>query len=292
MTMISALASGIYDNLPAEQYHADSAVGSSTLKKLASMTPAHARYVVFKQTEALEFGAAFDMCLLERPNFDATYVRGPETRRGKQWTDALAYLGKGKILLPAKDYDNVVSGVAKVMENPDVAALLGGKTIRQQSAFWTDKVTGLRCKVRPDLLCVDRGIMVDLKTTKSADARSFGWDCIRYGYDIQQAMYMDGYAQLKPKAYERFLFLAVEKTYPFLAAVYELDAEAVKEGYDLYRAMLEAYKGHKEQDAWPGYPSGIQQLVLPKRFKGSDAATASFSSGAGEVVLASGDDLF
>lgn len=259
LTLPTCFDPGVYDNLPAEQYHADTAVGSSTLKKLATMTPAHAKYGSFQRTDALEFGAAFDMCLLEREIFNTTYLRGPDDRRGKKWTEALDACERGQILMVAKDYDRVLENVEVVLSNPDVASLLSGNTIRQQSAFWIDKETGLRCKARPDLINEDHELMVDVKTTISADPRMFGSQCAKLGYHIQRAQYLDGYNG----KYDRFLFLAIEKKHPFLACVYEMDQASAEAGYVLYRAMLNKYKQCSESGVWPGYPSGIQPLSLP-----------------------------
>ena len=261
LTLPTAFEPGIYDDLPADQYHADTAVGSSTLKRLATMTPAHAKYGYFQRTDALEFGAAFDMCLLERDKFDACYVRGPDDRRGKKWTDALEACERGQILMVAKDYDRVLENVEIVMKNPDVASLLSGNTVRQQSAFWIDEKTGIRCKARPDLINIDQGLMVDVKTTISADPRMFGTQCAKLGYHIQQVMYQDGY--VRHGLGYKFLFLAIEKKPPFLSCVYEMELRSAYAGYKLYRDMLDKYKQCSESGIWPGYPSGIQTLELP-----------------------------
>ena len=60
-----------------------------------------------------------------------------------------------------------------------------------------------------------------------------------------------------------FTFIAVEKTYPYAVAIYQLDAQALERGRELYRRDLAIYKHCLEMDDWPGYPEEVQVLSLP-----------------------------
>ena len=75
---------------------------------------------------------------------------------------------------------------------------------------------------------------------------------------MQQAHYLQSHIA------DRFIFLAVEKTYPYAVAVYELDADAVAVGKQLQQSNLQAIANCKDAQAWPGYTDQIQTLSLPR----------------------------
>jgi len=64
-------------------------------------------------------------------------------------------------------------------------------------------------------------------------------------------------------AKECFLFVAVEKTPPYLVAVYNLDQEAISRGRDENFAALLTYIRCSERNEWPGYPEQIANIGLP-----------------------------
>jgi hypothetical protein len=93
-----------------------------------------------------------------------------------------------------------------VRQHPYAAALLAdGKA--EQSFWWDDKATGQRCKCRPDWY--QGTTIVDLKTCQDASANSFARACATFAYHTQAAHYLNGTFA------DRFVFVAVEKTYPF-----------------------------------------------------------------------------
>jgi len=261
--MLNDLKPGIYKTLSNENYHDDCAVGSSTLKIIASKTPAHAINRSKSATPAMDFGAAFHIAVLEPEKLEASVVRGPDDRRGNKWKDAQAEAAAAKaLLMVADEYDELLRARDAIAKNHDIAELLKGKTTREESVFWQDRETGVKCKARPDLINHDKNLMVDLKTTLDASARMFAKSVLAYGYHIQEAMYRDGYINYDYH-FEDFIFIAVEKSAPYASAVYALDTNAKLEGYNMYRAALKTYAECKRDNIWRGYPSGITPLALP-----------------------------
>ena len=56
----------------------------------------------------------------------------------------------------------------------------------------------LMMKVRPDGLCKNYPVIVDLKTTADASYSGFQRSVERFGYHVSAAMYMEGVNQCKP----------------------------------------------------------------------------------------------
>jgi exodeoxyribonuclease VIII len=61
----------------------------------------------------------------------------------------------------------------------------------------------------------------------------------------------------------RFIFIAVEKEYPFAVGVYELDNEACGLGEELRQRDMQRIKTCKKRNEWPGYSNDISSLSLP-----------------------------
>ncbi len=149
--MLNSLKPGKYSNLPIDQYHLDDAVGSSTLKTLASKTPAHIRGEVRRESAAFDFGSALHRAILE-PHLSDTIIRGPSDRRGKKWSELKEECdAKGQLLLTEDDYDSVFAAKDSIFKNDICASLLTGDVEPEISVFHDDVETGLRVKIRPGI---------------------------------------------------------------------------------------------------------------------------------------------
>jgi hypothetical protein len=77
-------------------------------------------------------------------------------------------------------------------------------------------------------------------------------------YQLQAAHYLAGTLA------KRFIFVAVEKNYPFGIGVYELDAEALIHGSIARHNALQRIQDCRAIGEWGhGYTDGIQTLQLP-----------------------------
>lgn len=132
------------------------------------------------------------------------------------------------------------------------------------SMFGVDNQTGRWMRGRLDFL-LDRDLIVDYKTVAgAADVASWEKQSWKYGYHVQAAHYLGLARQLdlvNPGA--RFLFVAQEKTAPYLCGVYELDQDLLVEGADRVRSALNIWDRCLELNEWPGLPAGIQTITKP-----------------------------
>jgi exodeoxyribonuclease VIII len=105
-------------------------------------------------------------------------------------------------------------------------------------------------------------VVVDLKTTKSASKRGFAKSVAEYRYHVQAAIYTD-LLEANGLFVPEFIFIAVEKTYPYAVGIYKLDQDALDLGRSLYQRDLALYKHCVEMDDWPAYPEEVVTLSLP-----------------------------
>jgi len=244
-----------------EQYHADPAISASHLKAVLQ-SPHHywSRYVnpqrpVVEPTAAMRLGSLVHCAVLEPDELLQRYgVCGPRnTKAGKEQSERMATDGIEAVT--SSDMALALSMAAVVREHPYAAALLAdGKA--EQSFWWDDKATGQRCKCRTDWY--QGTTLVDLKTCQDASPAAFARACATFGYHMQAAHYLNGTFA------DRFIFIAVEKTYPYAVGVYELDAEAMAFGHEQCRIGLQTISDCRAINEWPGYTTTCDTIAMPK----------------------------
>jgi exodeoxyribonuclease VIII len=123
----------------------------------------------------------------------------------------------------------------------------------------------VRCKARLDWRC--EPAVVDLKTVKDASPDAFGRAVHQYLWHVQGAWYQRGDAATSKGVLRPFIFIAVEKTPPFVVQVYELDGDAMEFGQakvdEILTALVELRATWKSRRDWPGYSTVKLQLQLP-----------------------------
>lgn len=242
-------------------YHADPAVSASHLHAVAK-SPYHywSRYLdpkrsVPEPTAAMRLGSLAHCAVLEPEDLLQRYgVCGPRnTKAGKEQAERMA--ADGIEAVTQSDMALALSMAASVRVHPAAAALLAhGKA--EQSFWWDDATTGLRCKCRPDWY--DGSTVVDLKTTTDASPAGFARSVATFRYHVQASHYLAGL-----HGAERFVFIAVEKTVPYAVAVYELDAAALAAGDELRQHDMRVIADCQATKEWPGYGDHCQALSLP-----------------------------
>ena len=253
-------------------YHADPAVSASHLHAVAA-SPYHywKRFIdpqrqPVEPTAAMRLGSLVHCAVLEPDELRKRYgVCGPRnTKAGKEQAAEMA--ASGIEAVTEADMALAQAMCAAVREHPAAALLLAsGKA--EQSFWWDDITSGLRCKCRPDWY--SGTTIVDLKTTTDASPAGFAKSVANFRYHVQANHYLAGtFAQ-------RFIFIAVEKTYPYAVGVYELDADAMAHGAELRRQNMQAIADCRAINEWPGYSTGIESLSLPSWALRPDTTTVT-----------------
>lgn len=243
-------------------YHADPAISASHLKAVMQ-SPYHywARFLdphrlPVEPTAAMKLGSLVHCAVLEPDELLQRYgICGPRnTKAGKEQAATMA--ADGIEAVSESDMALALSMAASVRVHPAAAALLAhGKA--EQSFWWDDLPTGLRCKCRPDWY--QGNTIVDLKTCQDASPAAFARGVATFAYHVQAAHYLTGL-----HGAERFVFIAVEKTAPYAVAVYELDHAAMALGRTMRNNALEVIATCKAANQWPGYgDTSVQTLSLP-----------------------------
>jgi exodeoxyribonuclease VIII len=260
------------------EYRSREGISSSDLKK---MMKSMASFKYYKDhpddfdNEALQFGRAYHKLMLEPDDFDNEFIVSPKfdrrTKEGKAAAEEFAKKAEGKEVISEETYQKLLEMQIALYDTPFVKLLIKGE--HEKSFFWTDEKSGVPCKCRPDSFgqIKDQYICVDLKTTNDAETDKFMKDALKYGYDIQAYFYCKGLESTYKKPF-KFIFIAQEKTAPYLVNVLEADEYFMRSGEELTKNLLDKYKEALETDTWEGYmgkDSGINSLSVPEWLKNS-----------------------
>ena len=246
-----------------EEYHRHPAISSSDVKAVASTSLLHWRNKVYKTSSAFDLGTAVHAMVLER-DIDDLVVRGPETRRGKQWTEAKAAADlAGQLLLTEGDYD-VAEAMAESLLATDVGRRMADEsTMNEVSFFATDPDIGIDLKTRPDSYWPDRGMIYDIKTTQTASPAGFAREVQKYNYALQAAFYLH-VVRLGGHKAENFIFACVEKTPPYAVGVHVLTHDYIEWAHGKMLVTLDQIKRAQDSGTLTtGWPE-VNVIDLPR----------------------------
>lgn len=254
-----SLTPGVYPDLTNKEYHADPALGSTSLKTLALKTPAHwkweSEHPVHK--DVYDIGTLTHSLILEEDTSLHRVIDVPDKMGNKWKIPANEAKEEGLIPVTATEWAGIVAMRDSVMDHSLARNAFTGHRA-EVSVFWEEG--GQMFKARPDAW--KPGLIADLKTTVDANPNEFGRTAFNYGYFMSAPHYADG---IKAATGEdvKFVFVNVEKTAPYLVSVTELTpADMARGRYQLDRAK----RIHRECTAnnrWPGYPE-FSTVELPR----------------------------
>lgn len=220
-------------------------------------------------TPALIFGQLLHAMVLQPETVDKEFAEAPNvdrrTTKGKaEWAAFEAY-AKDKTVVTSDMGDAAVEMSLKLEKDEFVKKLLNGD--KEVPFFWTDELTGEECKCRADCVSNVNGIdiIVDLKTAECAETDTFMRHAIKYGYNLQAAMYSEGVRKCTGKEYA-FVFIVIEKKPPYAINILQADKTFITHGYDMFRELIGTYHECKVTGNWWGYLGKhniINNLALP-----------------------------
>lgn len=270
---------GIYSTIDEELYHSDTdSLSSSGARTLTNLTPAEFLQDQLKQRKPkkaydeghlchkMVLGKGGEFAVLD-PNVHGRKADGSISDRPTataKWREADAYAReRGKTPVTRDQMDTAQRMAGKVFDHRLASKLLQSGSA-ELSGWWHDPATGVRLRFRPDFLPDGPGrpIIVDVKTSQSANPRRFAKSCADFGYHQQGAFYIDGLAACTGVEDAAFAFIVVQKDEPWLVSVCQLEPEDIARGRAQNRKAIELYAACRESGEWPGYDA-LYTIGLP-----------------------------
>jgi hypothetical protein len=284
--------SGVYIlDMPIKEYHARREFTGSTGAKLAykSMIK-YNDYIatgVLKDTKDLRFGRLYHKIVGEPDGLATEFLirdtnRRPEpdktmqSKLNKEWGEMISNTAtmRGLEICDIGEYDRAqamrktlslyVRKNSAGVEFSVIDSMLKGGTV--EKSYWCDDYYGLPVKCRPDLSLPYA--LVDFKSIADASKNGVSKAIIKFGWDIQIALYSDILTMYNEKLEEPpmylgmpFFIIAQEKKEPYDFCVYN-----VSDFYELGKAKLlkaiERIKGKECRGLWGVIPPNDIALNL------------------------------
>lgn len=261
-------APGVFRDLPDVEYHGDPCPEGSLSQSGAKVLldcPARYQWQNAHPVEKsvydfghvvhrLILGAGAMPLIVDAPDWR---TKAAQEARKQARADRLAPVLRG-------EFREALAMARKVREHPIASRILTGES--EMSAFARDPETRVMMRARFDHLSTlpsGRPVLVDYKTTVTADPARFGRNAYEYGYDIQDSWYRLVAHESGLADDPAFVFILQEKEPPYLVSVVELDDGARDIGAERGRAARHLYVECMTSGIWPGYPERVHSVSLP-----------------------------
>ena len=258
-----------------EEYHSRPELSQSTAKELVNTTPQHVRHELDNPPAVrptyFDVGSMTHTAVLQPGQLDEEYACipdeidgcGPRTKVYKEALRSLQAERPEVTFLKQSDYDLCLDLAGAFLANPVVAGYLAeAESLVEQSGFFSYE--GCPCRIRPDLLLPEQGIVMDLMTTSgSASRRGFTTSVRKFGYDFQNCFYREGLRVLGYPV-KKFVFAVVEKSRdgPHAVGLYTISGSDVEAQLWRMREACNLWSYCTETGFWPGYPEHLISIDL------------------------------
>lgn len=250
------------------EYFANKALSKSAIDKLLECPALYKAWLEGedeeKDSEALRFGSLCHLLTLQPEEFGGQYAMTDlslATKEGKAWK---AGLSEGVSIIKSADYEKAQLMAEAVRDHPQARMLFSGEGYTaEQAIYWT--LDGVACKAKPDIVAEVHGrrYIADLKTTESVNPEAIQKSIAKWGYHRQAAWYLSGMEAIG-KPCEAFIFIFVEKAFPHLVTMCQLDEAALEKGMTECLRAVSILKDCQASNTWPCYTREIITLGLPK----------------------------
>jgi hypothetical protein len=278
--------SGEIIQIGADAYHAGCtpapALSNSIAKILLEQSPAHAWLnhsqlnPNYKPSESSRFdlgtaahdlileGGTAKICVIQPEDYRSKPTKAePDGAIPKGWTNNAIREARDQArsngLVPVLPWDyastkHMVDVANKFIAGSELAGIFGqGKP--EQTIVWQEGETW--CKSRLDWLSDDYRIILDYKTTDSAEPEAFIRQIGRMGYDMQAAFYTRGLEAVTGKR-AVFVFLAQEIEPPYACSLVALSNAFIDIAEAKVNSAIHLWSECMSSGNWPAYDGRIR----------------------------------
>lgn len=205
-----------------------------------------------KDDQAKHFvvGSALHEIIMEPHLFEHNYVVFPKvdrrTKQGKEDYAKFVEESQDKVMLTDEEMEMIIQMSVNVKRNNTFMELLEDSHY-EVSCYTTDEETGLKLRMRPDILPKKKNSIVDIKSCLNSSPVKFKNDVFKFGYAISAAFYTNFLKR------ENYIFAALEKNAPYQSSLFALSDERMSYGQFQYRMGLDLLKWSQDNDYWCDY---------------------------------------
>jgi len=211
-------------------------------------------------TKIMEVGSVVHAVLLERAavddlvvQYDADCFQKDGKLHGKN-AAAFRAANPDKVCMKVADVCRVIQIVDMVREH-ELGNLIAGATAHEKAIYWTDPLTGMECRAKPDFVCDlgDRVVCYDLKISGTISPGQFQRTAKMFCYWRQATHYSSGLTDNYGKPVT-FRFFVCESQFPFRIHPYWYDDRSREIAYGSWtKSMIDlaqCYETGDWSDKW------------------------------------------
>lgn len=256
-----------------EDYYKVKALSNTAMGEL-SKSPMHLKAMLDGKKEpskAMDIGRWVHMAILE-PEKWAKYffIKKPaNTKAGKEYNSQMS--ANGSVGISQKEYDMIRGIVGRMLTCPwltEIWSKYGKHMIAEGEYYWAKEVDGVQvnCKAKLDLVIPEANILIDFKTTRDAEPKSFiKKGKFAYNYDRQMSWYLDACIQAGSLTDNAdCYFVAIEKEYPYAHSIIKVDKNALDQGREKYKELMSKYAEVIKTRDWHGYGQSTWEGQAPE----------------------------
>jgi hypothetical protein len=189
-------------------------------------------------------------------NDDGSLSKNPAaTKQYKNLVASLKAKNPNVEFLERQDFDDVEKMAASALASS--REYLTELTC-EASLLWD--IDGVACKSRLDGFCAGEKRIVELKSTRCAHPRKFGFDARDFSYGIQMAWQGIAVSRVLGWTPREYIIVAVENVPPFCCTIHRLSLAWVSECEERCLEYAEEYKALPADKEWPGYGTGVNVI--------------------------------
>lgn len=229
-----------------------------------------------EDTEAMRFGRMVHKYVLENNKFFDDYflIETKINKRTKIGKEALEDIKKeaGTKEIITNEELKLLDEIQKSLLSNKLISEKGllDNFLTEQTLIWEtviDDNISIKCKCRSDKIRMTEksNSIIDLKTTCNID--KFNNDIFLHNYHIQAAFYMDAFLAVTHKICDKFIFVVVEKTKPYLNDIFYIDNGSDEHlfGKSEYMKLLIKYSELKKNNF--NENPGAKKVIMPGWYK-------------------------
>ena len=239
--------------------------------RLSPLHYQHARKAKHMDSNPLRIGSALHAMIFEPETYEERFVVYREDKnkgegaRTKWKAFQEEVKARSMTILDADEEARALGMARAIARNPDARQYIAPSLGRAEIPItWTDERTGLICKMRADWITLE-GLILDLKSARSADVRAFGRQAWNLGYFHQADFYARGLAAVTGRKVEEvpFLFVVAESEAPHDSCVFCPCDETRYAAHEEVDKCMDTLMECQRTGVWPGRYQGVQQLKAP-----------------------------
>jgi len=265
----TTMQDGIH-HLSDQEYFALDLPSSTTTKRLLTGTNAHAGWErdhpEDDDSDALAIGALVHALVLAPSTVDTAFIRTERldlrTKEGKAKKAALLARSShsGARIINDDQWAEAEAMAAAIVAAPSWQRMQ--PLIAHREITIIGDINGTKCKAKFDAASADLSLVVDIKTTLSANPRDFSKQIASFNYHHQAAFYRRLARSVGGSNRFDFVFVAVEKQPPHLCTVYRLCDNAIDLADRRIDEVVARWNQVQNGDR-RGYPEIIQDVDVP-----------------------------